>query len=343
MIRRERDTKVFVHCPAGVVTGGTELLHQMTDVLRRNGVDARVVYFGDRPHVLPAEYEAYDIVLAERVENDAKNIEVVCETAFDIAVQNGSTQKVMWWLSVDNFYNAAYFLSLCDMARWNLRLALREFARRCYFLVFRNKNYFAHNLSLRKLAAMNAVQGYQSEYAQNFLQSREFEELVALKDYINTDHVAKIDTAGRRDRVLYNPKKGLTFTRKLIAMTPDIEWVPIQNMPRAQLVELMRSSKLYVDFGFHPGKDRLPRECAMNGCCIITGKRGSAAFYEDVPIDRRYKFDEKTASKKEIVRAIRQTLEEYEQRLGDFEYYRRAILGEKEEFERQVKSLFEIS
>jgi len=44
------------------------------------------------------------------------------------------------------------------------------------------------------------------------------------------------------------------------------------------------SRKLYVDFGKHPGKDRMPREAAVHGCCIITGRRGAAGNPFDIPI-----------------------------------------------------------
>lgn len=35
-----------------------------------------------------------------------------------------------------------------------------------------------------------------------------------------------------------------------------------------------------------PGKDRMPREAAMPGCCVITGKRGAAANPFDIPDSR---------------------------------------------------------
>ena len=82
-----------------------------------------------------------------------------------------------------------------------------------------------------------------------------------------------------------------------MALANDINWVPLQNMTRSELVNVMRVAKVFVDFGYHPGKDRLPRECAANGCCVITGMRGSANYFEDVPIPSKYKFDEKHANK----------------------------------------------
>ena len=48
-----------------------------------------------------------------------------------------------------------------------------------------------------------------------------------------------------------------------------------------------------MDFGFHPGQDRLPREAAILKNCIITNKEGSAAIFQDVPIADEFKFNER--------------------------------------------------
>ena len=46
----------------------------------------------------------------------------------------------------------------------------------------------------------------------------------------------------------------------------------------------------YIDFGPHPGMDRLPREAALAGCIVITNREGAAAHDEDVPLPPEYKF-----------------------------------------------------
>ena len=132
----------------------------------------------------------------------------------------------------------------------------------------------------------------------------------------------------------------MEYTRQLIRLSPDLEWRPIQGLKRKQLVELLRKSKLYIDFGNHPGKDRLPREAALNGCCLITGIRGAAYFYEDIPIPDIYKLDEKKVSKEDVISLIRNVLADYEKCFSDFNYYRSRILMEKAEFEEDVKKLF---
>ena len=79
----------------------------------------------------------------------------------------------------------------------------------------------------------------------------------------------------KRNNILYNPAKGLSdlmlFKQKLQQITTDYTFIPIQNMSHTQIRNIMLQSKIYIDFGNHPGKDRIPREAAMCGCCIITG------------------------------------------------------------------------
>lgn len=342
MIKVYPDSKIYVYCPAGVVTGGAELLHQLVSFLNDNGKDAYIVYFGEKDHILPSDYKCYNVKITEQVINTEKNIEVIYEGIFDFVFHNELTQKFLWWLSVDNFYRCSTrFLSLIDLFRFDFAYGFDALAKRIYIWCFRHKDYPAKIISISKLKKLNVVNGYQSEYAQNFLQNHGFKEMVALKDYINIEHFNHdFDRKNRKDIVLYNPKKGLGFTKKLIARTPDLHWIPIQGMSRQQVINLMGEAKLYVDFGFHPGKDRLPRECAVNGCCVVTGMRGSAAFFEDVMVPNKYKFDEHKSSLSDIVEIIRWTLKNYEIAIDDFCMYRRMIALEKKEFEEQISLIF---
>ena len=94
----------------------------------------------------------------------------------------------------------------------------------------------------------------------------------------------------------------------------------------------MKQSKAYIDFGNHPGKDRLPREAAINGCCVITDRRGSAAFSQDVPIPDEYKFEDTDDNIPQIVDKINDTLSNYNNKKHDFDEYRNKILAEHQQF-----------
>ncbi len=342
MLKIFSDTKIYVHCPAGVVTGGAELLHQLVGFLRDNNRDAYIVYFGPQPYVVPEDYRKYNIHITDTVENKNHNIEIFFEGIFNFVTRYSETQKFLWWISVENFYIFAYdYISLPDLFRWSIRMGLKRTKERiCMFL--HGHHPYQGILKIKDLVRMGIPCGYQAEYIQNHLHKLGFSEIVPLKDYINTEHCIHYTTLGRENIVIYNPKKGFEFTQKLITATPGIHWIPLQNMSRKELIGTIRRAKLYVDFGFHPGKDRLPRECAMNGCCIITGKRGTASYFEDVSIPEKYKFDEKTAKIEDITSTIKWTLDNYEKAIDDFAYYRNIIRQEKSEFEQQIRNIFNL-
>lgn len=100
----------------------------------------------------------------------------------------------------------------------------------------------------------------------------------------------------------------------------------------------MRSSKLYIDFGNHPGKDRMPREAAICGCCIITGKRGAAANDVDIKIPSQYKISDSDISL--IADRIKYVLKNYEDLTSDFDSYRDKIRHEEAVFDAEIKRIF---
>lgn len=346
MLHFFEDTKIYVHCPSGVVTGGAELLHQLVSFLRENDREAYIVYFSEtnsnESHFdVPSDYKGYTIAQTSIIDDKPHNIEVFYEGIFDRIGQYKNTQKFLWWISVDNFfYVGQRYIALSDLWHFDKQMAKTWLLRRCKRLLLKHRNEFKSSISIKSLVQQSDMCGFQAEYIQDFLRRNGFKELAPLKDYINTDHCKPIDVSRKNDMVLYNPRKGIDFTRKLIESAPDIQWVALQGFSRNQLIEVLRDAKVYIDFGNHPGKDRLPRECAMNGCCVITGNRGSAAFFEDVSIPSEYHFDENKDSVDDIIKQIRYTLANYESCVNDFAYYRKCIMSEKAEFEQQIKNLF---
>ncbi|PRR81497.1 hypothetical protein CLLU_31270 [Clostridium luticellarii] len=107
-----------------------------------------------------------------------------------------------------------------------------------------------------------------------------------------------------------------------------------------EIKQLLRKGKVYIDFGNHPGKDRFPREAAISGCCIITGKRGAAKFYEDIPISSKYKFNDNIANIDKIINSIKLCLNNYDNEIKNFQEYRNIIINEKEKFEKDLLNIF---
>lgn len=293
--------RIFVLCPPRIATGGPESLHLLVHELRRQGHDARMVYVPAAADATPREYADYRIAVAAAVEDAPENLVVVPEIWTWRLADFPASQKAIWWLSVDN-----------------------HVATESPF-----------DFSAPSSAAVRHLAG--SEYAASFVRARGAADVAHLSSYVH-ERFAATPSEPRHDRVLYNPKKGVAIVERLRAALPELEWRAVENLSREEVAELMARSKVYVDFGHHPGRERLPREAALAGCCVVTGKKGSAGFDEDLAIPARYKLDDEPLAP--IVGVIRDCVRDFAARQAEFADYRARVRGEKARFEDDVRRIF---
>lgn len=312
---------IYIFCPANTVTGGPELLHQLNFRLNLLGYKSKMKYVGEIKELSPVadRYRIYNPDYVDYVEDLKENCIIVPEIYTNELKKYKNAQKIIWWLSVDNY--------------------------------FVNKNTIKYKLkSLNGLRDFNFKNNYvihlaQSKYAIEFLKKNKVDDskIFYLSDYLNDKFIENSlnnFNKKKKNQVLYNPKKGFEFTKKLIEKGKDIKWIPLINLSIDEMSELMQTSKVYIDFGNHPGKDRIPREAAISGCCIITGTRGSAKYYEDIAIDDKYKFNDINENIDNILSKIRNIFDNYKVVNKEFNQYRLKIMEEKNIFENDVKSIF---
>lgn len=183
---------------------------------------------------------------------------------------------------------------------------------------------------------------YQATYIQSYLYKQKFDRVIRLTDYINPEILNNVDTTNKKkeDIILYNPSKGIRYTKKLMKKIPGYKFIALKGFTREQLNELFDKAKLYIDFGPFPGKDRLPREAAIHNCCIITGRFGASGFFEDVPIYGQYKFDMLHPNYNSIKERIDYIFAHYDECIKDFAYMRDVIKHEQENFYREIDNIF---
>ena len=128
--------------------------------------------------------------------------------------------------------------------------------------------------------------------------------------------------------------------KQIIMSNTDIKFVPLINYGINELIEILLKSKIYVDFGFHPGVDHLPREAAILKNCVITNKEGSANYQDAVSINENFKFNEKRKSLKLIRNKIIQIFNNFDTEIEYFENYRKILYDEKKVFKQQVSKIF---
>jgi hypothetical protein len=332
MLNLDNNTKIDVVCPAYTKTGGPELLHQLVGALKAIHLTAKIAYIGVQKNSRQLTEDSYVKYIGDSFEVFSEKLDktdhliILPETAVSLIHTIKHARVIVWWLSVDNYTNVfepKYYLKngfksvISNTLKCNWRSSVKNIRREIF---------------------VNLAQSY---YAMDFLRKNNFENPIYLSDYINDEYIqSTIDFDNRKNLVFYNPKKGLKFTHILQELDPSIQWVPIKNMNASEIRELLRTGKVYIDFGNHPGKDRLPREAAISGCCIITGHKGSANFYDDIPIPDNYKLEDSPENCEIIVKEIRKCLDNYNVLSKDFEEYRNSIREEKVEFYTSVSSFF---
>ncbi len=95
---------------------------------------------------------------------------------------------------------------------------------------------------------------------------------------------------------------------------------------------------IYIDFGHHPGRDRIPREAALAGAIVLSSLKGSAKNSVDIPIDDLYKFDDIEV----LPEKIHNIFSNYQKhRQSQYPYYE-IIKKEKQKFRDEVKTLLDI-
>lgn len=314
---------VYIVAPAHAATGGPELLHQLAKKLIDRQVDVKMYYLPkEAENPVHSNYIEYLIPYETTIEDDQKNILIVPEIYTKLLENFKQVRKMIWWLSVDN-----YFFTLPSFkGEFNLRI----------LNYLRSQKYLFFNKSLKN---EHIVHLYQSEYARVFLKKYGITNTMPLSDYIHQSFIIKSEqlyNVKKKDIVVYNPKKGSKFTNELIRISKNISFVPIENMSRSDVVNLLASSKVYIDFGFHPGKDRIPREAVLLGNCILTGKKGSANNPIDIPINEGYKFIDHTENLYQIKKTLQFVLRNYETEKLNFQSYRNRVLEQELVFDEEV-------
>lgn len=329
MLQVNKNTSIYVVCPSFYKTGGTELEHQLVSEMNKIGCRAYITYYGEGQHRINTAFKRYvssykDI---QEIKDNKDNILILPEIRVDLLNNYSQIQKCVWWMSVDNYLKVN-----------NLTSEVKCFGilRTIKYLVEGKVRLLEPKLSNQTLHL------FQSEYAHQFLMKRGISNYIRLSDYVNQDFINgdDINVSGRKNVILYNPRKGIKFTKKLIKNAPDLNWRPIEGLTTEQVKQLLNESKVYIDFGNHPGKDRFPREAAISGCCVITDKRGSAKYYKDIPIPEKYKFEDKETNIPKIISMIMYCLDNYETCQKDFNDYRNYIRKERKTFSNDVKSIF---
>lgn len=316
--------KIVIICPV-VETGGPEALHQLCVAINKLGGDALLAYYDSSSKleisdtliesnpILPASFVArysdYHAPHAQVIHLTANTLLIFPETLAIFAFSIKGPKRAIWWLSVDNGRNHEPLFSykqFCD----------------AYF----NDGSLVHF--------------YQSDYARGFLMAHGAKNIFPLYDYINRSFIRNEPNPARRSSVSFFPTKGFSLANSFFESAKDLSFIPIQNMTAEEVAAALSHTSVYIDFGHHPGKDRVPREAAASGNIVFIHSKGAGCHFLDYPIDQFFVFTLLDIQTGELAQKVRACLANPTHFFAQQWFYRRKIQLELDEFSLQVKTLF---
>lgn len=308
-----------------MTTGGPEALHQFVAHMRNLDLPAYICYMPfDKPAKTPDVYLKYKAPTIE-YEDAVGNLIIFAEVFPMLAKKVRFAQAAIWWLSLENFLERRHVSALRDKLRY-------------FRKILRGQRPILGARSLRELLHFS-----QTEHSTQYLLSCGIEP-IPLIDSINEvflNRNYKNYQFNKKNIILYNPTKGKQVTSRLMQKFKNYQFIPLQGLSPEQISARLYEAKLYIDFGHHPGRDRMPREAAMHGCCIVSGLLGSAGNNVDLPIPKEYKLDSSDPLFLEkFSELVDDIFVNFNQHTEIFEGYRDWLINEPTVFKQQIRNYF---
>ena len=200
------NSKIYIMAPSGIATGGPEALHQLAYILKVSlKLDVSIYYLPvGKEKPIHKNYENYHLKFVETVEDSSHNILVIPEY-FKFLIEAKklkNIQKIIWWLSIDNYFGYRFRYKNLKLIRSIIKLPFNIIS----FFNFITFSIFGHYTiqDYLKLIYGFTVLGKhhellqanlhlaQSEYAYRFLLGK-INNINLLSDYTRDDFIKNIN------------------------------------------------------------------------------------------------------------------------------------------------------
>jgi len=314
---------IYIICPPKKATGGPEALHQLGYILNTLGYNAKMLYSKYKKDPVHPFYKNYNVPYVMNVKDSSENIIIIPESMTNLIAKYPLAEKKVWWLSLD-FYEVLM----------NSREKKKNWLRKLIVPYKHTEYRFEPNKTV--------THWYQSQRTKEFLMTKKLDnEIAYLCDYVTELFFENLpDSFTKENIITYNPKKGLEKIEKYMQLLPQYQWVPLTGMTREEMRDTLRRAKLHIDFGYFPGRDKIPREALVSGVCLLTGRDGTSAFKEDLGIPEQYKLHENEIQDDKIIKLINHLMDNYETVSLEFADFRSFVVNEKNNMIENVKKLF---
>lgn len=340
--------------PANSFTGGPELLHQIAiNIKKIFKINTSMVYLPNfESNPVHKKFEKHKLGFSNYIEDNSQNILIIPEQYIFLkhSLKYKKIKKILWWLSVDNFLGYKFRHDFKKLSRSLIKvpfnfIKLFNKMTNYYFGMVTYYDYLKYiyqYLNLKNQDELSQIDLHltQSIYAKEYLK-KHFNNLNYLSDFQRFEILKNRNNNSKykKNLICYSNKSN-DFIEN-IKKIANFKMIKLTGFNDKQIIKIFKKTKIYLDFGYHPGKDRMPREAALYDNCIITNRRGSAKNNYDIPIKNKYKFTENSKNLIKIKFQILKIFDNYKDELKNFKSYKKKILKEKNEFNRDLKKIFE--
>ena len=370
---------IFVFALARHYTGGITALYQLCKNLN-NYIDTKIVFIDTLSDEKTENYihQNYlhfrcDHVSQSKVHDSKDHIIVIPEIWPDLIAKYKFSKKILYWLSVDNFLKSISPISRTTKVKFLYNsLLLGRFDLIGFFGFSIFKKYLKNDLTYIRLLS-NALNGeyyssfardktvqipladihiLQSYYVYNFLINfAEKSKMFFLHEPLEDDYLNfSISKDRKEDIVTWNTRKAYPITLKVIKALKKnkVHVVDLENVGKGNMINILGKSKIFIDIGIHPGRDRPPREAVALGNIAMVNNHGGCFYYDDCMIEPPFKVDCYTETKcninpEKVAEDILHYMENYEYYYKKyFAKFREYILEEPKLYQKEIEQLTKI-
>ncbi|MEM1661221.1 MAG: hypothetical protein QXM43_02130 [Desulfurococcaceae archaeon] len=371
-------TKVYIVVPSNVYTGGpTALFSLCHSLVKYFNVDAIIAFTGIKKGLDPVHpnYKKYKCkwIPISKVKDNPKDLLIVPETQTNLLERFKALRKAIYWLSIDNF-----FLSIHHSSKVS-RIASRISFYRDYLIyslrycsipnkmILNDVRYYiackeisnAINNANKILSFLDNVDLHiaQSLYAKNFLTNLGINKnkVLLVREPIEEEFLnAHIDFQKKDDIITFNARKAFSIIYRLFSkvkqLDSNVKVIPLMNVGKERMVRILSKSKVFIDIGHHPGRDRPFREAGVLGNIVIVNRSGGYYYFDDCPIPDEYTIKCYSMACKDLniehlSKLIVDCIKNYECHISNFQKFREYVLNEPklyfEDLRRLVHAMLE--
>jgi len=213
-------------------------------------------------------------------------------------------------------------------------------------------SYYVDILIKRRLVKLPLADLHiaQSHYAKNFLETMgiSHDNIILVREPIGDeflDVANKVDLNNKKNIIAWNSRKTYPLTLKLVKLLErKYKVFNLSNVGKNNMIKILTNSKIFIDIGFHPGRDRPVREAVALWNIAVINNHGGYHLREDCPVPEEFKINcpqdhSCRIDVNEVYKSIISWITEYNYYINMFKEMKDYILSEPKLYVRDVEML----